>query len=256
MRFSVLFSVTVFSAALHAQNIVPADSLSIGVYPVILAKKSGAAGDTHDLVTDSLVETRARELGAMLADAFQREQARPVVFPATIAHYLSNHRDFAPFVADSVQQLCQHLSLRKLVLPAIETLVADSGAVQRWRLMLRWLEATSGEMTKFLVSEFEVDPRFPLGKDSQPDSFDAGRIVKELLAAPEIILPQEPQSQALPELQNPPALETLSVKKSRWYWYLGAAAAIGGGSAYFLLYHEDKSEPSPALLPEPPEPPK
>lgn len=153
------------------------------------------------------------------------------------------------FPADSVRLFCQNHRLEKLLLPSLEMTSASSNATQQHRVFLRWLDAASGEMTKFQIIEFESTEQ-----DTALTGFDAPTAVRALLDAPELILTQEQQAVALlPALRDLPTIAS-PPRSRRWLWYASAAALLGGGSAY-LLMREPQTERAKRLLPEPPGPP-
>ncbi len=153
------------------------------------------------------------------------------------------------FPADSVRRFCQKFQLEKLLLPSWEVASTTADAKQRHRVLLRWLDAASGEMTKFQIAEFES-----AADDTGLVGFEAHAAVRALLDAPELILSQDQQAVALlPALRELPQVSPQS-RSHRWLWYVSAAALLGGGSAYLLL-QAPQNESTKRLLPEPPGPP-
>ena len=234
-----LFTVVV---AACGSTLLAQDNSRLGLLPALLPSPRThlASSDTFMTRLRAVVQ---RKLQAALAVepnlALVPFNAQTSNLPSALEH----------FPADSVRLFCQNHRLEKLLSPSLESMSASSNATQQHRVFLRWLDAASGEMTKFQIIEFESTTQ-----DTAFAGFDAHTAVRALLDAPELILSQEQQAVALL-----PALRDLSAVASpprsrRWLWLVSAAVVLGGGSAY-LLMQEPQSERTKRFLPEPPGPP-
>ncbi len=245
--FSCLFMT---ATAAFSQTPFSGDGIRLGVLPALALSNPPFASSSYRISADSSFEQRAQVLRRRLFSALQAEAGLFVVAHDTLLAALRAHPDFNPLLADSVRHFCQALQLQKLLLPALEIASGSQERAQHWRVMLRWLDAASGEMTKFHVSEFEITPQ-----DSALLGFDAQTAARALINAPELILSHEQQVAMLPTLKEVPPALTVKNKSRRWLWYASAAALLSGGSAYWLLEEKDKAL-AKRLLPEPPGPPQ
>lgn len=235
-KLNRLLLVLFMSVALAcSMNLQAQESQRLGLLPAVFATPTPTLSGSPDKI---LLEALQRRLDA----ALEAEQSIACVRLAA-AHALDL------FNADSVRLLCQKHHLEKLLAPALESSFDQAAAMRRHRVQLRWLDAASGEMTKFHVTEFES--ALP---DTALSGFDASAALRALLEAPELILTQEQHVALLPALRELPAPVVAQPNSKRWLWYVSAAAVLSGGSTYWLL-HEQKNSSTKSLLPEPPGPP-
>ncbi|MCK6560618.1 hypothetical protein HUU39_17200 [candidate division KSB1 bacterium] len=222
--------------------------LTVGMYPVV------AVADNAVVPGDSLFDERARELGQLLATALHQHEELIVLFPDLIIAQVPQPTAFDPLEAGVVQQLCAELSLQRLLVPTVEVPTGAQDSKQRWRLLLRWLKADTGEMAKSHLVEFEIVPSQHYDANQPPSGFNAAQMIAALLSKPE--LSQSPPAvTVLPEMPAPPQLSSPPANKQRWLWYVAGAAAVGG-SAYWIFGREARTTSQPQLLPEPPAPPR
>ncbi len=241
-----------FFAAVFGQTPAARDRLRAGVYPAAIMPASSPAGAPARTKMDSTFARFSTHISAQLAAALQEENWE-VLPPETFAAFLQARPAFDPFQPDSVRKLCAAFAAQKLVLPLINIASSDSVATGSLRLILRWLDGASGEVTKFHVSKHRWQRAGPAASSMFVHNFNARALVQALLSAPELILSQEEEIASLPLPQELPA-PMVTNKSRKWLWYFSAAAVLGGGSAYWLL-GRDSAEGPPKLLPEPPGPP-
>ncbi|MDZ7266558.1 MAG: hypothetical protein ONB48_03210 [candidate division KSB1 bacterium] len=233
---------------LCAQPHTSASQLTVGVYPVV------AVADNAMVPGDSLFAERARELGQLLAAALHQHEELIVLFPDLIMAQVPQPAAFNPLEAGAVRQLCSELGLHRLLVPTVEISNGAREHKQRWRMLLRWLAADTGEMTKSHLVEFEIIPSQHYDASQPPAGFRAAQIIAALLRKPEVS-PTPAAATALPVMPAPPELSSPPTNKRRWLWYV-AGAAVVGGSAYWIFGREAGSGSQPQLLPEPPGPPR
>jgi hypothetical protein len=245
----------VFLAAGLCQATNVSDRIRIGVYPALFSSPQIPAGAEPQLKADSAFVRWSKQLSALLATALLKENLN-VLPPDSIVAFLQSRPAFDPFHPDSMRTLCTAFAMQKLVMPILSAAseTAPGKALEpplRIRLILRWLDGASGEVTKLHAGEYQVrrDGAFVLA-----DDFDAHAAIQALLSAPELIISPEETMGPLPLPLTLPEPAITSHKSSKWWWYLSAAAVIGGGSAYWFL-GRGESENNPTLLPEPPDPP-
>lgn len=230
-------------AAILSSGLLAQESSRLGLLPAVFASPSAPSAALPNTFTAALRSVLQRKLHDALAIepnlTLLSFDAQTPSLPATLEK----------FPADSVRLFCQKFQLEKLLLPSWELSSASDDGKQQHRVLLRWLDAASGEMTKFQIAEFES-----AADDTTLAGFEAQAAVRALLDAPELILSQDQQAVALlPALRELPQVSTPS-RSRRWLWYVSAAALLGGGSAYLLL-QETQSTNTKRLLPEPPGPP-
>lgn len=246
-----------FLAAGLCQVTDVSDHIRIGVYPAFFSSPQIPAGAEPQLKADSAFVRWSKQMSALLATAVLKENLN-VLPPDSIVAFLQSRHAFDPFHPDSMRTLCAAFAVQKLVLPILSAAseTASGKALEpplRIRLILRWLDGASGEVTKFHTSEYQVR-RDGEGAFVLADDFDAHAAIQALLSAPELVISQEEAMAPLPLPLSLPEPAVTSHKSSKWWWYLSAAAVIGGGSAYWFL-GRGESENNPTLLPEPPDPP-
>ena len=238
--------------SLHAQTPAASERFIIAVFPALTTFSHAQPGPPQKNEPDSLLEKCGPQITTALVSAFAEQPGLEVLASEAVAEFLRARPAYDPFATDSVRMLCRALRLDKLVLPVIEVVAADDSQ-QRWRLLLRWLDAASGTSTRLHAAEFEVEWESP-GASVKLVGFDARAMAKSILAAPEIIFQPQSQAAVLPDLQALPPAQQVRAKSRRWLWYLGAAA-LGGGYAYFIWGRDKENEGSGQPLPEPPGPP-
>jgi len=198
-----------------------------------------------------------------------RDEARfIVVSEISLAAYLKKHRGFSVFAADSVQALCKNLALDYLIAATIESAAPSTPAPSHnsWQVALRWLDGSSGQMTKIHTAEYD-------GDIDALESFPLAELWTSLLESPDIIVPLEnqlPPLVALPPAEDESVTESAAVdqtaamlppaqiqnkRRRSWFWYITGAALISGGSAAALLKNSSKNPVGKKILPEPPQPP-
>lgn len=222
--------------------------LTVGMYPVV------AVADNALVPGDSLFVERARELSQLLATALHQHEELIVLFPDLIIAQVPQPTAFNPLEARAVQQLCAELALQRLLVPTVEVPAGVPNSKQRWRLLLRWLAAETGEMTKSHLVEFAIVPSQHYDANQPPSGFNAGQMIAALLSKPELIQSSTIATH-LPVMPAPPQLSSPPTKKQRWLWYVAGAAAVGG-SAYWIFGRDARTTSQPQLLPEPPAPPR
>jgi hypothetical protein len=210
----------------------------LGLLPAVFATSASPASALSDSSNKFLLNALQRQLSA----AFAVEQSF-ICVRLDAPHALDLYR------ADSVRLFCQTHQVEKLLSPSLEASFDPASMNRRNRVSLRWLDAASGEMTKFHTVEFENAMQ-----DTALSGFDARAALRALLEAPELILTQEQQVALLPALRDLPAPAEVQRKSRRWLWYVSAAALLSGSSAYLLLEEKEASR-TKRLLPEPPGPP-
>lgn len=242
---AVLFCVLTRSTTVLCQAQPVREPLQIGLLPPLHLSMAQTVVSPYHFNADSSFARSWHIVYERLVDAL-REEHLTLTSQEALAAVLHASPDFNPFVPDSVQRLCRSLRLHKLLLPTFAPSETDTSGTRRWRLHIGWLDAASGETTKFQTAEFESDSLVP--------SFDAKTFVRALLDAPEFIITQEQSLSLLPVLKDLPSPVVAQSASPRWRWYVSAAVLLGGGSAYWLL--KEKGKPLPKrLLPEPPAPP-
>ncbi len=240
------FFLGLFAAVAALGQTPPAqERVRLGLLPAIVTTQPAPPRSLALAPPDSLFEPHAAALHRHLLAALAAEKSITLVCGDSL--HLRPALD--PFNADSVRLFCQNLQLAKLLLPTLEFSSSPSAEAARARVMLRWLDAVSGEMTKFHVIEFESSRR-----DTSLSGFEARAAAQTLLEAPELILTQEQQIALLPALRDLPPPAEVRRKSRRWLWYVSAAALLSGSSAYLLL-HEPQEAHTKRFLPEPPGPP-
>lgn len=212
----------------------------------------------------ALLRKPSQNLAQALATACGRDARFILVTENTLTVYLKKHREFSIFIPDSAQALCKNLALQSLLAVNVEPEV-EASAPNLWSVTLRWLEGSTGQITKIHTGAYHGDP-------NMAESFPLNEMLDALLDAPDIIVPADhalgemPLIVAMPETATLPndstvlntPLEVAPVKRGRsWFWYFTGAALVGGGSAAILLTNPTKAGPAgKVLLPEPPDPPQ
>ncbi len=240
-----------FFAAGLCQTAGGQDRLRVAIYPAIAAPPQPHSGLAAHAKTDSAFARLSTQISTLLSSALPEESLIPLP-PETFSEFLRSRPAFDPFHPDSVSKLCAAFAVQKMVLPVVNVIAQPSQPLGL-RVILRWLDGASGEVTKVHASEHRLQQVGEAAYALTPD-FDARVLMQALLGAPELIFSQEETVTPLP---LPLALSEPAVARSKsrkWWWYLSAAAVVGGGSAYWLLGRE-AAEGQPKLLPEPPGPP-
>lgn len=212
----------------------------------------------------SLRREPSQNLAQAVAKACGRDSRFIVTSENTLAVYLKKRRKFSIFISDSVQTLCKNLALQYLLAVSLEP-QTEASAPNLWPITLRWLEGSTGQISKIHTGEYQGDP-------NTAESFPLNEMLNALLDAPDIIVPGDhaltemPLTVPMPEITASPNDSTARdtqpavtpTKRGRsWLWYVTGAALVSGGSAAILLKNPAKNEPTgKALLPEPPDPPK
>jgi hypothetical protein len=209
-----------------------------------------------DLSGDTLSHAQSRAMLAALAQICRNESHLEIAADTALAAYLEKRPTFSFLVADSVQTLCQNLNIDYLVtlkfesVPSVEA-PPDSSA-PTWQITLRWLDGSTGQMTKTFAREY-------VGDVNAPESFPLRELFRALLESPEVILPVDNLLVEMPAMDSA-AATTPSLQNRRgrhWLWYFTGAAVLSGGSAGLLLRKSPgNTSTGKTLLPEPPEPPK
>ena len=222
------------------QTIGSQDRLRVGMYPVLAMPKDSASAHL------------AGQISSLLFIALSEENLIPLP-PDSFDDFLQSRPAFDPFHPDSVRKLCAAYLVQKMLLPAV-SVDAASSPFPRVRVILRWLDGASGEVTKFHASEHRLPQTGATAFALAPD-FDGHALIHALLSAPELILSQDEAVAPLPVPVVLPEPVMTSNKSHKWWWYLSAAAVLGGGTAYWFL-GRGAEEDQPRLLPEPPGPPQ
>ena len=251
LRSALLVVLSIFwiEAHVHAQTSPATPALRVGLHPLISLNSETQVASAHQ---DSLFGQCLVQMEAILGEGFRRIDSLELLEIAGAALPTQIARALDAVHPGYVQRLCTDLALQKIVLPIVEVSTSADENLQCWRLMLRWLDARSGEMTKSLVHELNLDLSMP---EKLREGFQAEAIARELLAAPDIVLPPDPSNVSLPSLEDftlPPRIER--DRNRSWIWYVSGAAVLGAGSAYLLLGRDAKKD-DPLSLPEPPGPP-
>ncbi|MDZ7309844.1 MAG: hypothetical protein ONB45_01040 [candidate division KSB1 bacterium] len=216
---------------------------------------------------------------AALAKACREESNFTVASVSALEAYRKSHPRFSVFAPAQVQELCRNLGLNYLIVSTFEFVSlsesrsepgeARAQSAPAWRVTLRWLDGSTGQITKIHARECS-------GDIDMPESFPLRELFRALLESPDIIVPVEDSATEMP----PPAIwisevtapmsdssasdhaaMTTSLNQNqrgkRWLWYIAGAALVSGGSAVFFLGNSSKpAPPAKTLLPEPPDPPK
>ncbi len=238
-----------FALVATAFSQISTAGIRLGVLPVLDLTHPPLAANPYRVQPDSALEKYFQALHHELSINLQAEESIFLAAKETLATALRARPDFNPFHADSIRQFSASLQLQKLLLPTLEMRSANREDASFWRLRLRWLDAISGEMTKFHVVEYRRTPQ-----DTALIGFDVSAAIRALLDAPELVLAQDQQVARLPTLKDLPPVLTEQPKSRRWLWYLSTTALLGGSSVYWLLNHK-KDGGGKRLLPEPPGPP-
>lgn len=247
--FLVAGSLLVMVATAFGQISTAGAGIRLGVLPVLDLTHPPLAANPYRAQPDSSLEKYFQALQHELSTNLQAEEGIFLAAQETLATALRARPDFNPFHADSIRQFSASLQLQKLLLPTLEMRSANREDASLWRLRLRWLDASSGEMTKFHVVEYSKTLQ-----DTAFIGFDVSAAIRALLDAPELVLAQDQQVARLPTLKDLPPVLAEQPKSRRWLWYLSTSVLLGGSSAYLLLNRNEKSE-AKRLLPEPPGPP-
>jgi len=226
------------------------DRLCIGIYPAIFATSQFQGGANRHLPPDSAMARLPAQISSLLCAALRQEHLT-FLPPDSFAHFLHSRPAFDPFHPDSVRKFCAAFTVHKLILPVVSPAL-EAGTPPRMRLMLRWLDGASGEVTKLRMSEHPVAQKNG-AVTLVAESFDATMLIQNLINAPELIIAQEESVAPLPVALALPPPVVNSNNSRKWIWYL-SAAALGGGSAYWLWGRGGEAD-KPGLLPEPPGPP-
>lgn len=209
-----------------------------------------------DLSGNTLSQSQSQAMLAALAQICRDESHLEIAADTALATYLEKRPNFSILVADSVQTLCQNLNIDYLVtlkfesIPPVEA-PPDSGALT-WQITLRWLDGSTGQMTKTFAREYA-------GDINAPESFPLRELFRTLLESPEVILPVDNLLVEMPARDSAPATApSLQNRRGRhWLWYFTGAAVLSGGSAVLLLRKpSNNGSAGKTLLPEPPDPPK
>ena len=226
-----------------------------------------------DISNPTLNRKQSEGLTRALIKTCQEEARFVAASEVSLAAYLKKRRRFSIFIAASAQALCKNLALDYLIVSTFERTEPSEqpSPHQIWQVTLRWLDGSTGQMTKIHAQDRS-------GDINAPDSFPLRELLTGLLESPEIIIPVENSPTEMPALtawspeMHMPAVDSSAIdqinnilppdqtpiKRSRsWFWYVTGAALVSGGSAAFLLRNSAKSGTvGKILLPEPPEPPK
>lgn len=221
-----------------------------------------------DISSEEFTRKQSQAFVQALTQACRAEPRYVTLAENTLAAYLQKRRHFSIFSADSAQALCKNLALDYLIVSKLERNAANDDVT--WQVTLRWLDGSTGQVTKIYTQDCHGDP-------AAPDSFPLHELLSSLLESPDIIVPIDnpPSEAAMPEparAMNPTTVDSSSIEQHNpallprqiqpkhgrsWWWYVTGVALISGGSAAFLLKNSAKSgTPGKTLLPEPPDPPK
>ena len=209
-----------------------------------------------------LTRKLSQSFAAALAKICRDDPRFVVTSENVLAIYLKKRRPFSIFIPDSVQALCKNLALHNLLVASVEPGSAADQPENKnsWQVTLRWLEGSTGQITKIYAGEcsddLEASGTLPLRE-----------MLSALLESPDIIVPventlTEMPPAAMPEITAPTiestnAIQTTNKRGRSWLWYVTGAALVSGGSAAILLKNPAKSGATgKAILPEPPDPPK
>ncbi|MCG3117955.1 MAG: hypothetical protein ALAOOOJD_00080 [bacterium] len=221
-----------------------------------------------NIPSEGLTREQSQGFVQALTQACRAEPRFVTLAENTLATYLQKRRQFSILVADSAQALCKNLALDYLIVSSLELNAASDDAI--WQVTLRWLDGSTGQITKIYTQDCHGNP-------AAPDLFPLQELLSNLLESPNIIVPFDnpPAEASLSESAlaiHPIAGDSLTMKRNNpvsppsqiqtksgraWWWYFSGVALISGGSAAFLLKNSAKSQtPGKTLLPEPPDPPK
>ncbi|MEK7730097.1 MAG: hypothetical protein AAB354_16945 [candidate division KSB1 bacterium] len=234
--FGLLAIVSAFARTAFAQ-----ESTRLGLLPAIITTPLSPPGLAS---FDSLFAPHVAALQRGLLAALRSENSLTLVRADSLPWHALD-----AFNAEDVRRFGHKFQLAKLLVPVLEISSHTPAEIMRGRVLLRWLDAASGEMTKFHVVDFECAAR-----DTALSGFEARAALSALMEAPELIFAQEQQVAMLPALRELPPPVVARPQTRRWLYYVSAAALLSGGSAYLLL-HGGHDSPTKRLLPEPPGPP-
>jgi hypothetical protein len=219
-----------------------------------------------ELSGSALTKTQSQTLTAALAQACREETGFELIAESQVAAYLKKQKKFSVLLAEDAQALCKNLALDYLLISTVERILLDSTSTAEgdWRITLRWLDGSSGQVTKTLSREyagnFNVMAPLPLGE-----------MFRALLDSPEIIIPVGEVASEMPAAlvdssetitaQQDGMASTITLDQNGrggrpWFWYITGAAVVSGGSAFLLLKKSSDSVPAKTFLPQPPDPPK
>jgi hypothetical protein len=225
-----------------------------------------------DISDTTLNQVQYNAMAAALANTCRDELGFEAVSASSLASYLKNHPGVSVFEAGQVQALCRALSVDYLIVALLEkpSLAAEKSTAlpgDRWRFTLRWMDGSSGHLTKIYTQEC-------VGNIGAPETFPLRDLLKGLVEAPSIILavdngltdmpppaiwPSPMNSQRADSAATMEAADLPSYQKRgsrHWLWYVTGAAVISGGSAVLLLRNQDRPPATRTILPEPPDPPQ
>jgi len=211
-----------------------------------------------DISETQLARKQSQSFAAALAKIC-RDDARFVVASENVlAVYLKKRRQFSIFIPDSVQALCKSLALQQLLVSSVERAAAAEPSTHNlWQITLRWLEGSTGQITKIYAGEYSGDL-------ATSDTLPLREMLSALLESPDIIVTVENTLTAMsmteitaPTIESTNAIQTTNKRGRSWLWYVTGAALVSGGSAAILLKNPAKAGlTGKAILPEPPDPPK
>ncbi len=209
-----------------------------------------------DLSGNTLSHAQSQAMLAALAQICRDESHFELAADSALATYLEKRLNFSILVADSARALCQNLRIDYLVamkfesVSPVETPLPSSAPT--WQITLRWLDGSSGQMTKTFARECA-------GEADVPELFPLRELFRALLESPEVFLPVDNLLVEIPAMDGA-AAATSSLQNRRgrhWLWYFTGAAVLSGGSAVLLLRKSPgNTSTGKTLLPEPPDPPK
>lgn len=219
-----------------------------------------------DLSGSALTKTQNQALSKTLAQVCREEAGFELIAESKVAAYLKKQKKLSILVAEDAQALCKNLALDYLLISTVESAMYDStfAAEGDWRITLRWLDGSSGQVTKTLSREYA-------GGFDATASLALGEMFRALLESPEIIIHVDDTSNAMPPAladssetvtaEQDGMASTITMNQNQrggrpWLWYITGAAVVSGGSAFLLLKKSSDPVPAKTFLPQPPDPPK